>query len=177
MHIGEPQPPPPEELDPDAPGWLLSKAWQRAERVVWGAHGGAGTTTLATWLQPAWDMGAARPPMHPRYPATVAAARPLIIACRSTAWSARAATNAVAAVTQAGSRAAVLAIISDGWPEPPAATARFRLLEPQTAAIVRVPFVPGLRLADDPATIALPRRALRALDQIRAATGGPQQIR
>ena len=45
------------------------KAWQRAELVIWGAHGGAGTTTLATWLQPAWDMGPARPPAHPRYPA------------------------------------------------------------------------------------------------------------
>jgi len=71
----------------------------------------------------------------------------------------------------------VLAIVSDGWPEPPAATARFRLLEPQVGAIVRIPFVPGLRLADDPATVALPRRALRALDQIRAATGGSPKFR
>lgn len=176
MHIGEPQPPP-TEPDTDGPGWLLSKAWQRAELVVWGAHGGAGVTTLATWLQPAWDMGPARPPLHPRYPVTVAAARPLIIACRSTAWSARAATTAVAAVTQAGSRVTVLAVISDGWPEPPAAAARFRLLEPHAGVIVRVPFVPGLRLADDPAMVALPRRAMRALDQIRAATGGTPHLR
>ena len=28
--------------------------------MIWGAHGGAGATTLATWLQPAWDMGPAR---------------------------------------------------------------------------------------------------------------------
>jgi hypothetical protein len=176
MHIGEPQPPP-DEPDPDSPAWLLSKAWQRAELVVWGAHGGAGTTTLATWLQPAWDMGPARPGTHPRYPASVAAGRALIIACRSTAWSARAATTAVAAVTQAGSQVAVLAVISDGWPEPPTAAARFRLLEPQVGVVVRIPFVPGLRLADDPASVALPRRALRALDQIRAATGGTPRFR
>ena len=71
----------------------------------------------------------------------------------------------------------MLAIMSDGWPEPPAATARFRLLEPQVGAVVRIPFVPGLRLVDDPAAVALPRRALRALDQIRTATGGAQHIR
>src|SRR5260370_20756348 len=103
--------------------------------------------------------------MHPRYPASVAAGRPLIIACRPTAWSARAATTAVAAVTQAGSRVAVLAIISHGWPEPPTATARVRLLEPRVGAMVRIPFAPALRLADNPPTVPLPPRALRAPHQ------------
>jgi hypothetical protein len=180
MRIGEPQSPQlsePGQLGTGQPAWLVPEEWHRAERVVWGAHGGAGTTTLATWLQPAWDMGAARPAMHPRYPVTMAAGRPLILACRCTAWAARAATIAVAAVTRAGGKVTVLAVVSDGWPEPPAATARFRLLEPQIATVVRVPFVPGLRLADDPSTVALPRRALRALDQIRAATGGPKHLR
>ena len=176
MRIGEPQPPP-DEPDPEGPAWLLSKAWQGSELVVWAAHGGAGATTLATWLQPAWDMSPARPRTHPRYPGTVAAGRPLIIACRPTAMAARGATIAVAAVTRAGLRATVLAIISDGWPEPPVATARFRLLEPQADAVVRIPFVPGLRLADDPATVALPRRVIRALDQIRSAIGRPPLIR
>jgi hypothetical protein len=176
MHIGEP-PPPPGEPGADQPAWLVPQDWQRAELVVWGAHGGAGTTTLATWLQPAWDMGAALPAMRPRYPLAMASDRPLILACRCTAWSARAATNAVAAVSRAGGRVTVLAVVSDGWPEPPAAAARFRLVEPQVSVVVRVPFVPGLRLADDPATVALPRRALRALDQIRAATGRPKHIR
>jgi len=180
MRIGEPQSArlsEPGQLGTGQPAWLVPEEWHRAERVVWGAHGGAGTTTLATWLQPAWDMGSARPAMHPRYPVTMAAGRPLILACRGTAWSARAATIAVASVTRAGGRVTVLAVVSDGWPEPPAATARFRLLEPQVAAVVRVPFIPGLRLADDPATVALPRRAVRALDQIRAATGGPRHLR
>jgi hypothetical protein len=177
MRIGEPPPPPGEPGAADNPRWLMPEDWPQADLVVWGAHGGAGTTTLATWLQPAWDMGAALPAMHPRYPVTMAAGRPLILTCRCTAWSAQAATAAIAAVARAGSYVTVLAIINDGWPEPSAATARFRLLEPRVAAVVRVPFVPGLRLADDPSSVALPRRALRALDQIRAATGGPKHIR
>ena len=37
--------------------------------------------------------------------------------------------------------------------------------------MIRVPFVPGLRLADDPADVPLPRRARRALAQIQAAAG------
>jgi hypothetical protein len=172
MHFHESQPPR-GGLDPD-PAWLRSAARQRAELVVWGAHGGAGTSTLAAWLQPAWDMGAMRQP--PRYPAALASGRPLVIACRATAWSARAATTAVAAVSRAGGQVAVLAIVSDGWPEPATATARFRLLEPQAGAVVRVPFVPGLRLADDPAAVPLPRRAVRALDQIRAAAGRSPHI-
>ena len=174
MRFSEQQPP--GELASDQPAWLRSAAQIRAEVVVWGAHGGAGTSTLAAWLQPAWDMGSMRPASHAKYPAAVASGRPLIIACRATAWSARAATAAVAAVTRAGGQVTVLAIVSDGWPEPATATARFRLLETQAGLVVRVPFVPGLRLADNPATVALPRRAVRALDQIRAATGRPPHI-
>jgi len=139
--------------------------------VVWGAHGGAATTTLAAWLQPAWDMGAMTAVPDPPYPAKVANGRALIIACRSTAWSAGQATRAVAAVTSQGGQVAVLAVVSDGWPEPLAALSRFRLLEPQAGALVRVPFIPVLRLADDPATVPLPRKARRALVQIEAAAG------
>lgn len=176
MRFGEPQQPP-GEPGSDRPAWLRSQASLGARLVVWGAHGGAGTTTLAIWLQPAWDLGPAQPPGHPRYPAAVASSRPLIITCRTTAWSARAATTAVAAVARAGGRVAVLAVVSDGWPEPPAATSRFRLLEPQVGTVVRVPFVPGLRQADDPAAVPLPRRAIRALDQIRAAASRSPHIR
>jgi hypothetical protein len=139
--------------------------------VVWGAHGGAGTTTLAIWLQPAWDMRAMRPEPYPRYPARVAQGRPLLVACRNTASSARLATIAVAAVNRQGGCVAALVVVSDGWPEPAAAASRFRLLQPQVGTVVRVPFVPGLRGADDPAKVPLPRRVRRALDQIQTATG------
>src|SRR5260370_22499639 len=80
--------------------WAPRHGWQRPELVVWGAHGGAGPTTLATWLQPAWDMGAMRPGPNPPYPAEVAHGRPLLVACRCSASSARQATSAVAAVTR-----------------------------------------------------------------------------
>jgi hypothetical protein len=74
-------------------------------------------------------------------------------------------------VIRQGGHVAVVAVVSDGWPEPSTATSRLRLLEPHALAVIRVPFVPGLRLADDPAPVPLPRRALRALAQIQAACG------
>jgi hypothetical protein len=94
-----------------------------------------------------------------------------VVACRNSAWSARQATKALATVTRQGGQVAVLVVVSDGWPEPVTATRRFGLLESQVRAVIRIPFIPGLRLADDPATVPLPRRALRALAQIQAATG------
>ena len=145
--------------------------WQRNELVIWGAHGGAGTTTLATWLQPAWDMGAMRPEPHPRYPADVARGRALIVACRNTAGSAQLATRAVATVTSQSGQVAVLAVVSDGWPEPATVTCRLRLITPHVGAVIRIPFIPGLRVADDPGGVPLPRRARRALAQIQAAAG------
>ncbi len=145
--------------------------WQRRELVIWGAHGGAGTTTLAIWLQPAWDTGAMRPEPSPPYPAALAHGRALVVACRNTAWAAQQATKAVAAVTGQGGLVAVLAVVGDGWPEPATATRRFQLLTPQVGAVVRVPFIPRMRLADNPAGVPLPRKARRALAQIQAATG------
>jgi hypothetical protein len=145
--------------------------WQRRELVIWGAHGGAGTTTLAAWLQPAWDMGAMPPEPDPPYPAVVARGRALVVVCRNTAWSAVQATKAVTAVAGQGGRVAVLAVVSDGWPEPAAARHRFRLLEAHAGAVIRVPFVFGLRLADNPAEVPPSRWARRAVAQIKAAAG------
>ena len=155
----------------DGVPWLRSADWKPAQVLIWGAHGGAGTSTLAAWLHPACDMGAMRPGHYPRYPAWVANGRPVIVACGTTACASRAATAAVAAMTGAGAAVCVLAVVSDGWPEPAAAGARFRLLEPRLGAVIRVPFVPGLRLADDPAAVPLPRQGRRAVEQIRAAAG------
>jgi len=155
------------------PSRVARYGWQRRELVIWGAHGGAGTSTLAAWLDPAWDMSPMGTEPTPPYPAAVAHGRPLLVTCRNTAWSARQATAAVQAVIRQGGHVAVVAVISDGWPEPAAATARFRLLEPQVDAVIRIPFVPGLRLADSPSGVPLPRRVRQALDQIRAVTGRP----
>jgi hypothetical protein len=158
-----PQHPPPPGPGP-GPG---HQAAQRRELVIAGAHGGAGTTTVARWLSPAWDMGAMRPARDLRAPGIIAHGRPLIVCCRTTAAAAH------AALTRGGTPIAALAVISDGWPEPAAATARFRLLAPQAGAVIRIPFIPALRLADDPAAVPLTRAAHRALNQIRAATGRP----
>jgi hypothetical protein len=144
---------------------------QRRQLVIWGAHGGAGTSTLATWLRPAWDMGAMRPEPDPSYPAAVARGRALVVACRNTTWSARQATRALVAVARHGGQVAVLVVVSDGWPEPSTATRRFGLLESQVRAVIRVSFIPALRLADDLADVPIPRRAWRALAQIQAAAG------
>lgn len=145
--------------------------WQRPELAIWGAHGGAGTSTLAVWLQPAWDMGAMSSELELSHPAKVPPGRPLVVACRSTAWAAQQATKAVAATIGQGGQVAVLAVVSDGWPEPATATSRFRLLQPQVGMVVRVPFIAALRLADDPAAVPLPRSARRVLTAIRAASG------
>jgi hypothetical protein len=153
------------------PPTRVPAGWQRRELVIWGAHGGAGTTTLAAWLQPAWDIGAMPPEPDPPYPASVARGRALVVACRNTAWSAVQATKAVAAVTGQGGRVAVLAVVSDGWPEPAAARHRFRLLEAHVGAVIRVPFVFGLRMADNPAEAPLSRWARRAVGQLKAAAG------
>ena len=157
----------------DRQDWLRHQAAQRRELVICGAHGGAGTTTLAILLSPAWDMGAMRPARDPRSPAIIANGRPLLLACRGTTAAAAAATTAVAALTRPGARIAVLVIVSDGWPQPATAAARFRLLQPQVGAIVHVPFIPAFRLTDHPALVPLPRRARHALDRIRALTGRP----
>ena len=157
--------------------WLRHQAAQRRELVVVGAHGGAGATTLAVLLQPAWDMGAMRPGRDARQPALICHGRPLLLACRATPAAAAAATTAAAALIRPGAPVAVLAVVSDGWPEPAAATARFRLLEQRVGAVVRVPFVPAFRLAGDPADVPLPARARRALDRIRAAAGRPPHSR
>jgi hypothetical protein len=166
MPASRPSDRPTEHASPRAPA-----GWQRPELVIWGAHGGAGTTTLAAWLQSAWDMGAMPPEPDPPYPSTVARGRALVVVCRNTAWSARQATKAVTAVTEQGGTVTVLAVVSDGWPESAGARHRFRLLEARVGAVVRVPFVFGLRMADDPAEVPLSRWARRAVVQIKAAAG------
>ena len=137
------------------------------EVVVVGAHGGAGTTTLAVLLQPAWDLGTVRRPARGR-PAVQARGRPIALVTRNTAAAAARATLAVNAITWQGERVAVLAIVSDGLPDPAAAAYRFALLAARVGAVVRVPFIASLRAADDPAQADLPRRARRLIAGIRA---------
>jgi hypothetical protein len=131
--------------------------------VVAGAHGGAGATTLAMLLGAAWDMGSILDP-DPAYAPVRAHGRPLIVVCRDTVPAARHATHAVTALYACGEQISALAIISDGaGSEPADASARFALLEGRVGGAVRIPFVPALRLVDDPAAVVLPVKARRAL--------------
>jgi hypothetical protein len=137
--------------------------------VVVGAHGGAGTSTLTALLRPAWDMGAISY-IHEGFPPVRSHGRPLLVVCHGTVPGTRHAITAVSGLEQGGQDVTALVVVSDGLPEPPDATARLDLLADRVGAIVRMPYVSGLRLVDDPAHIALPAKAYRALARIRAVT-------
>jgi hypothetical protein len=138
-----------------------------AEVVLVGAHGGAGVTTLAGLLHPAWDMGMARQP-GPGRGLLQPAGRPVVLVTHNTVAAAGRATAATSLLSAQGLYVAVLAVIGDGLPEPAEARYRFRILEGRLGAVVRVPFVPAFRIAADPLSVHLPRRARRALAEIRA---------
>ena len=100
--------------------------------MICGAHGGAGTTTLAVWLQPAWDMGAMRPDPDPPYPAAVAHGRRAGGGVPQHRLVGQQATKARRRRSPGRARqVAVLAVVSDGWPEPATATARFASWNPR----------------------------------------------
>jgi hypothetical protein len=137
--------------------------------VLVGAHGGAGVTTLATLLRPAWDLGTVRqagPASVPLRPA----GRPVLLVARNTAPAAAQAVAATRLLSEQHVQVAILAVISDGLPEPAEARYRFRVLEGRVGAVIRVPFVPAFRVAADPLAVRLPRRMRRALTEIRSLT-------
>jgi hypothetical protein len=139
------------------------------EVVLVGAHGGAGVTTLAGLLRPAWDLGVIGRPGPDRGPLRPAG-RPVLLVTRNTVAAAGRAVAAVRLLGEQGVPVAVLAVIGDGLPEPAEARYRFGVLGGRVGAVVRVPFVPAFRIAADPRSVDLPRRARRALAEIRALT-------
>jgi hypothetical protein len=138
-----------------------------ADIVLAGAHGGAGTSTLAALLAPAWDAGAAWIAVGGLRPG----GRPLVLVARSTVAAAGRALTAATTAAAAGVPVAVLAVVGDGLPEPAEARYRFMVLEGRVGAVVRVPFVPAFRAAADPRQVRLPRSARQALTEIRALAG------
>jgi len=137
------------------------------EVVVVGAHGGAGVTTLAGLLRPAWDLGVVRRP-GPGCGLLQPSGRPVLLAACGTVPAAGRAVAAIRLLGEQGVQVAVLAVIGDGLPEPAEARYRFRVLEGRVGAVIRVPFVPAFRIAADPLSVDLPRRARRALAAIRS---------
>lgn len=158
----------PKKAGPPHPGGAVPAV----EIVLAAAHGGAGATTLAALLQPAWDVGAPRDRGR-GIPPLVTGGRPIVLVARNTTPAAGAAIATVNAITRPGGRVAVLAVVSDGLPEPAEARYRFRLLEARVGGVVRVPFVPAFRAVGHPAAVELPRRARKALAEIRELTTGP----
>jgi hypothetical protein len=105
-------------------------------------------------------MGAARSGLR-------AGGRPVVLVTRNTVAAAGRAAAAITAVT-ATAHVAVLVVVGDGLPEPADAAYRFRVLEGRVGAVVRMPFIPAFRVAVSPAQVRLPRRARKALAEIRA---------
>jgi len=135
--------------------------------VVAGAHGGAGTSTLAALLPAAWDMGSIQPLLELDRSPLRAKGRPVVLAARNTAVAAKNATAAIGALHGWDEQVSALAIVSDGGPETREASARFALLEARVGGVVRVPHVRALRLVEDPCVVALPGKARQALDKLR----------
>jgi hypothetical protein len=157
--------------DPRArPAGLAPRLAPPGEVVLVGAHGGAGVTTLAGLLRPAWDMGQVRRPGPGQGPLRPAG-RPVVLVARSAASAAACAVTATGLLADWGVQVTVLAVTGDGLPEPAGARYRFRVLDGRVGAVVRVPFIPAFRLAADPLEVTLPRRARHALAEIRALAG------
>ena len=124
-------------------------------------------TTLAGLLRPAWDLGVVTRPGPGRGPLRPAG-RPVLLVSRNTVAAAGRAVTAARLLDEQGVQVAVLVVTGDGLPEPAEAKYRFRVLGGRVGAVVRVPFVPAFRIAADPGSVDLPRRARRALAEIRA---------
>ncbi|MFC5187210.1 hypothetical protein [Actinomadura harenae] len=131
-----------------------------------GAHGGAGTSTLAVLLGGARDLGTTD---H----VPEASDTPMVLVARNTVPGSRRAVTARHYLGRVGHQVRVLAIVDDGFGEPRDASSRFALLAPQVAGVVRVPFMAALRLTTDPGRVSVPSRVRRALDRIAALAAAP----
>ena len=101
------------------------------------------------------------------------AGQPVLLVTRNTVTAAGRAVTAARLLDEQGVQVTVLVVIGDGLPEPAEARYRFRVLGGRVGAVVRVPFVPAMRIAVDPLSVDLPRRARAALAEIRALAREP----
>jgi hypothetical protein len=161
---------------------LLSPRFQRAPAVsgehadepfpneiaLLGAHGGAGTSTLAFLLRSELDLGAARESHLDAWDWRMQG-RPLVLVTRNNAPAAVRAEAVVNALAGRGIHVAVVAVIADGLFEPCSASYRFRVMSCRVGWVVRVPFVGPLRSVENPANARLPWSARRAVARIEVA--------
>jgi hypothetical protein len=162
----------------------------RAGWFVAGAHGGAGTSTLAALLRsyaaaawpgarlPVYDLRAF-PDRDPREIAARTAppglAGPVIVTARGNAEGARRAVTAVTALDWLGVPVAVLAVVADGaGPLPRAARQRLNLLGERAGTIILVPFAAELRASASPREARLPRPVRRAVAAVAEAAAAQQ---
>ena len=143
--------------------------------VVAGAHGGAGASTLAALLDPAWDLGAValRRPGRP-----LPAGLSVVLVARCTVASAWRSVVAVSVLADQGTGVAVLAVTGDGLPEPDEAAYRFRVLEGRVGGVVRVRSsrpARGGRPASGPPDPPRPQRADRDPVPGRPCLAAPDQ--
>ncbi len=153
---------------PDATGAAISGVGPSMTRVgagiVVGAHGGAGTTTLARFLGPGYVEVSASEVIDEVAPISAAG---VVVVCEGTASAVVSGVRTALALAGRGGDV-VLAVVADGpVPAPIAVRARLRAVRDQVAAVVRVPYVPGWRFVDE--ALQAPGGYLEAITKIRAA--------
>ncbi|WP_435107472.1 hypothetical protein [Nocardiopsis synnemataformans] len=133
-----------------------------------GCHGGAGTTTLATLVPGARDLGAFDTKRH----GTQGLEEDLVLVARDSVSASVRAAEVVNILGFLGLRITALVVVAETPGRIPAdARSRLRLLEGQTSAPVFFPYVSQFRYVNTPdvASAKLPRKAQQAIDQIIAA--------
>lgn len=142
--------------------------WQNCRYgvAVAGAHGGAGTSTIHTFLpSPAYDLGCLKQP-DGVWQKVETYGRPLVVVARATVPGVQWAAEAIRELAAQHYKPACLVLVSDGWKEPREATLRVHLLEPRVGAVVRMPFLRELRVVHPNHDLRLPRKAQNALASI-----------
>ena len=168
----------------------------RRQIVIFPAHGGAGASTLVTWMRR--ELGGApaghgwrvddTPALPDANPERVAASDwlrvpppdiPLIIAARGNAQGARRAVIAVATLEHRGIRPVAIALVADGaGPEPRQAAQHLDLIEGRAGPVIRIPFAAALRAGALPGDVRMRRGLHDAITGLLAlAVPAPGQAR
>jgi hypothetical protein len=150
------------------PGRPAPAGQAQRQVVIIPAHGGAGASTLFTWLSPPEGRGwrvDVTPALFDADPAQMAAADwlrlpppevPLIIAARGNAEGARRAVIAVTTLEHRRIWPVAIALVADGAGPEPRQTAQYLdLIGDRAGPVVRVPFVAALRAGAGAATVRM----------------------